>query len=45
MIYDILHYFFGISFCSLGKCYGGFIENGKLICPKCGKKYDGKNKC
>lgn len=33
MIRYLLDKIFG---CSIG-CYGGYIENGKLICPKCGK--------
>jgi len=33
MIRYILDLFFG---CTFG-CYGGYIYNGDLICPKCGK--------
>lgn len=37
MIYDILNKIFGVSFCVFNKCYGGYIKNGNLICPRCGK--------
>lgn len=37
LITDILYHIFGISLCSIGRCYGGYIENGNLICRECGK--------
>lgn len=30
-------YFSGFPLCKFGWCYGGYVENGKLICSCCGK--------
>lgn len=39
MLYDILNALFGVSFCCFGKCYGSYVKNGKLICPKCEEEF------
>jgi hypothetical protein len=44
----ILYYLFGIKWCRLKLCPGGYIENGDLICPHCKRiiiiRLKGKNK-
>ncbi len=37
MIRDIIYHLFGITGCSWGKCYGGYVCNGEFICKSCGK--------
>lgn len=36
--------FFGMTICKWGWCPGGYIENGKLICPSCGKVIAGEKR-